>query len=227
MVRVTLAGAELDGFSTASPTDHVRVFFPKGEAPRMPSVVDGRPQMHEPMDPNRNYTVRAYRPEAGELDIDIVLHGEGVATAWVARARPGDRLGVMGPRSSTSIPLDRSWYLLAVDATGLPATERWLAELPAGAVVTVLASVVDAAEVRPLATAAQVDVQWLHDGGPTLATAVRDFEVPDGSGYVWVAGEADEIASLRAYLRDEKGLANDSFAVDGYWRRAALTLEDR
>lgn len=221
MVRVTLAGDELHGFETASPTDHVRVFFPAGnEPPQMPTVVDGRPQMRDSMDPNRNYTVRAYRRQPGEIDIDIVLHGDGVAVAWVARARTGDRLGIMGPRSSTPVPLDRSWYLFAVDATGLPAAERWLAELPACVDVTMMALVVDAAEERPLATAADLDVRWLAGSAPSLGEAVRNFDLPTGPGFVWIAGETDEIAPLRPYLRDERGLADDSLAVDGYWRRA-------
>ena len=34
------------------------------------------------------YTVRAWRPEVAELDILFVLHGDGPASAWAARATP-------------------------------------------------------------------------------------------------------------------------------------------
>ena len=39
----------------------------------------------------RNYTVRAYRPERAEVDVDFFLHGDaGRAAAWAERAQPGD-----------------------------------------------------------------------------------------------------------------------------------------
>src|SRR5918998_373432 len=45
---------------------------------------DGRPEQHW-----RNFTVRAYRPEAAEVDVDFFLHGDvGRASAWAARAPP-------------------------------------------------------------------------------------------------------------------------------------------
>src|SRR5829696_1022227 len=47
----------------------------------------------------RNYTVRAHRPERAEIDIDFFLHGDlGRASAWAARAEPGDQVGFAGPR---------------------------------------------------------------------------------------------------------------------------------
>lgn len=110
IARVTLGGEQLAGFLTAAPTDHVRVFFPeRGRAPVLPTVVDGRPQMHAGVDPHRDYTVRAYRSDAGGLDIDIVLHDEGVAvgggsrvprpvTSSVSSARAGRR---RSPRTAT------------------------------------------------------------------------------------------------------------------------------
>lgn len=220
MVRVTLGGEQLAGFRTAAPTDHVRVFFPKrGRAPALPAIVDGRPEMHAGVDPHRDYTVRAYRPDAGELDIDIVVHDHGVAVRWVTSATADDLLGVVGPRWSATLPEDCDWYLFGVDATALPATERWLSELPAGITTTVIAQVADAAEERDLHTAAELDLRWLHGDGPALEEAVRALGLPEGRGYVWVAGETDAVAPLRGYFRHELGLLTDHYDIDGYWRR--------
>ncbi|MGC8383232.1 siderophore-interacting protein [Pseudomonas aeruginosa] len=48
--------------------------------------------------PMRTYTIRALRREAGEVDIDFVLHGEtGPASRWAAHARPGERLVMSAP----------------------------------------------------------------------------------------------------------------------------------
>src|SRR5687768_2037659 len=47
----------------------------------------------------RNFTVRAYRPEREEVDVDFFLHGDiGRASAWAIRAKPGDPVGYAGPR---------------------------------------------------------------------------------------------------------------------------------
>lgn len=225
MVRVTLAGEQLAGFRTAAPTDHVRVFFPTGDRPpRLPEVVDGQPQMGGDTDPHRDYTVRRFRPEVGELDIDIVLHDEGVAVAWVADARPGHQVGVGGPRWSTIVPAGRDWYLFAVDATGLPATERWLSELPAGVAVTVIAP--GAAEERDLQTQSDLEIRWLHDDGPTLDEAVRSVDLPKGGAYVWVAGETGVVAPIRGYLR-HLGLTAHQCDVDGYWRKGVVGQDHR
>lgn len=227
-VRVTLSGDQLAGFRTAAPTDHVRVFFPTGDrAPVLPAVVDGRPRMGGTTDPHRDYTVRRYRPGPSELEIDIVLHDEGVAVAWVANAHPGDRVGVLGPRWSVLVPSDRDWYLFAVDATALPATERWLGELPAGVAATVIAQVADAGEARHLETAADLDLRWLHGDGLTLEDAMRSIDLPPGRGYVWVAGETGAVAPIRGYLQDDLGLTADQCDVDGYWRRGVAGQDHR
>jgi len=40
----------------------------------------------------RNYTVRDFRPEVRELDVDFVVHGDdGIAGPWAQRAEPGER----------------------------------------------------------------------------------------------------------------------------------------
>ena len=63
-----------------------------------------------------------------------------------------------------------------------------------------------------------VRIQTFHTR--MFATFVRTLaELPDGDGFVWVAGEAVSVRPLRRYLRDELGLARGSVDVDGYWRR--------
>ena len=53
----------------------------------------------------RWYTVRALRPEAAEIDVDIVVHGDsGPGSAWALRAAPGDRVGFRASGSSLPGP---------------------------------------------------------------------------------------------------------------------------
>lgn len=225
MVRVRLGGDDVADLPTAAPTDHVKLFVPAaaGEAPELPVVVDDRWVSGRDL-PSRDYTIRAIDREERTLDIDLVEHPHGTVGRWASTVRLGDTVGVLGPRGSVLVP-DVAWYLLAVDETALPAAARWLDELRPDVPVTVLVEAQDAGDVIPLLTRARADITWLFRGtrhaGTTslLAEAVRGLELPEGDGFVWVAGEAGSVRPLRRYLRDELGLARDTVDVDGYWRR--------
>lgn len=48
----------------------------------------------------RNYTVRDFRPEVRELDVDFVVHGDdGIAGPWAQRAEPGERIAAVPARA--------------------------------------------------------------------------------------------------------------------------------
>jgi NADPH-dependent ferric siderophore reductase len=74
MLRITLRGAQLAGFTSLGFDDHVKLFFPR--EPTAPA--EERPPM-------RDYTPR---------------YDAGPATAWALRARDGDPLMVRGAVSS-------------------------------------------------------------------------------------------------------------------------------
>ncbi|MEU5691910.1 siderophore-interacting protein [Actinosynnema sp. NPDC020468] len=229
MVRVTLAGPDLDGFQEAAPADHVKLFFP-AERDGLPVMPKLGPEGLE-RDPNaprptfRDYTVREYRAEQGELDIDFVVHGEGPGSSWAAGAREGDAVGVLGPRGSVLVPKGRDWYLVAGDETALPALARWLEQADEGETVFAFVEVADEAEHQELTSKADVRLTWLYrDGAEAGSTtllhdAIAALVLPEGSGFAWVAGEANSLKPIRRLLRDERGLPRESIDVDGYWKR--------
>src|ERR1700678_1027686 len=102
MVRMTLGGDDLTGFISAAYDDHAKLFFPHPGEDKPPVPTRGpngmifREGSVAPAAPD--FTPRRYAPAANELDIDFVLHGDGPATTWAAQAKPGQFLGVGGPR---------------------------------------------------------------------------------------------------------------------------------
>src|SRR5215207_2265584 len=82
----------------------------------------------------RTYTIRWIEPEAQELAIDFVVHGdEGIAGPWAARAVPGDVLHLRGPSGAYAPDPTADWHLFVGDEAGLPAISAALEALPAGA----------------------------------------------------------------------------------------------
>jgi len=230
--RVALGGPALDGFAAHGPTDHVKVFFPDADGEvRMPVVGDGRWAGRDDSLPFRDFTVRTFGPQSRELVLEVAVHADGLAGAWAAQAAPGQCLGLLGPKSSTLPPLDRDWYLLVVDETGLPAVANWLDRLPGDTPVRVLAEVDGPVDEVPLPARAGTQVTWLHRDGaergttmllPDAVASVLPDE-PDGAGWLFAAGEATATRAIRAMAR-ERGLG-DSSAITGYWRRGVVHFD--
>lgn len=229
LVRVTLTGDELAGFASTGPADHVKAFFPDpitGElaVPTMTAEGIRRPENGTVL--SRDYTPRAFRPAtaeaAPELDIDFVLHGtDAPASAWAASARAGDTLTVAGPRGSRPAPAGMSRVILGADETALPAVARWIEQLPAEVEICAfveLANDSDAVYLDP-ETVHRAHVIWLSKGTGALERAIRGLGELDESTFVWVAGEADALVSIRRYLRRELGLPATQVKVDGYWKK--------
>ncbi|HWG03663.1 MAG TPA: siderophore-interacting protein [Beijerinckiaceae bacterium] len=229
MVRVTLAGAELAGFVSAAHDDHVKVFFPQPgeEKPALPISSPNGPVYPEGVarPPSRDYTPRRYDAAAGELDIDFILHGDGPASAWAASARPGQCLGVGGPRGSFVVADDFDFYLLIGDETALPAIGRRFEELPPSARALAVIEVADQSEEQRLDSAATIETLWLHRNGAAagatdlLDRTVADLRLPSGDIYAWAAAESKTAKRLRSLLIDQHGLCKDWVKAASYWTR--------
>jgi NADPH-dependent ferric siderophore reductase len=235
MRRVHLGGPELEGFASLGPTDHAKVFFPPsgGEEPRVPRIHDGRwADRDEPGFVFRDYTVRTFDAAAGEVMLDMVVHHHGPAGRWAAQALPGQRLGLLGPKSSVLRPLDRAWYLLVADEAGLPALLNWLDRLPDPARVTAVIEVGGPDDEVPLPPHPGLAVTWVHRGtAPAGSAALADavaglpLDVRSAPGYVWAGAEASAVRALRRHLRDDRGLEPSSTSLSGYWRRGVANFD--
>lgn len=214
---VTLGGAELTGFISASFDDHLKLMLPAA----------GAAAGAEPV--RRDYTPRHYDAATNELTLEFSLHGDGPAAAWAAQAQPGQSATIGGPRGSFIIPMDCDWHLLVGDETALPAIARRLQELPAGARVIAIVQVADAADRRPLASQAEVQLQWVASA-PEALSALRALTLPSGDGFAWCAGEAATVAEQRRMLVDEKGHDRHAIRAAAYWKQGTAAhhqnLED-
>lgn len=225
--RITLTGEDLMGFVSASPDDHVKVFFPRpGEDhPVVPSTgPEGTPVIPEGAI-MRDYTPLRFDPEKLELDLEFVLHETGPGTTWAKNAQEGSVLGVGGPRGSMVVPYEFDWYLLIGDEAALPSFRRRVQELPAGAKVLAFLEVATAEEEREFTTSADVEVFWLpRNGRPAGSTtllrdAVLKAVFPYGDYFAWVAGESQSVKEIKEMLETVKGADPTWIKATSYWKK--------
>jgi NADPH-dependent ferric siderophore reductase len=246
MRRVTLTGAQLDTFTNADGIaepafastgfdDDIRLLFtyPGETDPVLPVMVDGSVTFAAGRRPlARAYTVRRYDPQTRELDVDFVVHGDGVATTWARDASPGDRMHIAGPSVSQGLPEDYEYLLAVGDETALPAIARLLEELPADARGHVFVEIADSAHIQSVRELSGVSVTWLpregaEPGATTLLLdAVSAVEWSDGRVFAWLAGEQATVRSLRRHLIRDRGIVKTDIDFTGYWKRGGAVRAD-
>ena len=228
MRRITFKGAELEGFEPTLPASYLKLIFPEpGQTEPTRPLPDGpRPTAM------RTYTPLAVRPDALEVDVDFVLHGEGPASTWAAQAQVGQVLFLMGPGPGYAVDTTATQHLLIADDSALPAIETILAALPASAKAQVLLEVISAAETRPLQSAATLTVQWLPRGtdhraaGQPLEAALRAMPAIAADTKIYLACEAAAMRSIRQLLTGELRVDRKQIVGRGYWKLDTVNHPD-
>ena len=244
MIRIVFGGSAAEGFVPSGHSDErVRIAFP---APGLqhaepPTCVDGEWGYHDLSARSRvrSYTIRRWDPHSHTVTVDFVVHDSGVASQWARRAVPGDTVFMLGPDGWYTPPPKASWQLLIADMTALPALARIAEELPAGITAHAIIETHTLEDRQVLRSDADLTTTWYHGTGngfapSALPTAVAGYELPDGPGYVWFAGEASVSRLVRKHARQHWGLSAASFDIIGYWREQEeqwlaryKTVEDR
>ncbi|SDQ86188.1 NADPH-dependent ferric siderophore reductase, contains FAD-binding and SIP domains [Curtobacterium sp. UNCCL20] len=191
-VRVTLAGDALAEFSSVGLDQRIKIVLPiPGHG--FTDLPDGedwyaawRALPDATRNPLRTYTVRSFRPDARELDIDFVAHGDtGPASRWVASCRVGDELRIVGPAvpsSPAELPTGAAEFdpgaanriLLAGDETAAPAICAILEALDVTAVGHVFIEVPTDADRLPVSAPAGVEVRWIARNGASHGVRMTD-----------------------------------------------------
>ncbi|KKB08880.1 siderophore-interacting protein [Devosia chinhatensis] len=221
MMRVTFTDPSFADFPSAAYDDHVKIWFhPEGTEPVVPvpgpNGLDWPEGMPKPE--GRDYTPRSFDRKKQELAIDFVLHDGGIAAEWAAGAKPGDRLGIGGPRASFVVRDDFDYYVLIGDATALPAIGRRIEELPAETRIIAFVEVATLAERQDFSHATNLEMTWIErSAGASLTQTVKAATLPPGQGYIFIAGEAAMSSGLREHFITA-GHDADLIKAAGYWR---------
>lgn len=216
MLRIGFTCDDFHDFVSASPDDHIKLFFPSGDG--------GSACM-------RDYTPRLFDTVQGRLTIDFALHDAGVATGWATTAKVGDGLETAGPRGSAVIPADFDWYCLIGDETALPAIGRWLEEAKPDVPVTTVVLVESDEDVQVIPTRAAWTPVWVTrngaDDAALLQASLAERVLPPGEGFVWIAAEASVARVVRGFILEDRQHPREWTKAAGYWTRGRADAHER
>ena len=214
MLRFTLTSDDLGNFVSASPDDHVKLFF---------ETASGDREM-------RDYTPRSFDTEKRQLVLDFAVHEAGPATDWALNAQVGDTLNIGGPRGSQVIRNVRNWLLIG-DETALPAIGRRIEEMGDGDTVQAIIAVSDIADQQTFETQAAKTIDYIvrpvdqaADAEPMLK-ALKAVSLP-ADCFVWIAAESSVTRVLRSYLLDN-GWPKNRIKAAGYWTKGLADAAEK
>lgn len=227
--QITVRGG-LDGFAPLAADQFLSVVVPHAPHVAIDDAVtmERRTELTEDDRPAAAYyTVRRWRPSEGELDLWFVVgHHDGPVGDWAARARPGARIALWGPRASYRPPGGTTSLLLVGDETALAAIAAILDERAPKVPAQVVVEVGDRDQRVDLPAGDGVTTHWVFRGadppgtGTRLVDAVRHLELDVDGCYAFGGAESRQIAAVRAHLRRDRHLPADRVRMTGYWRRA-------
>ncbi|MEO9781000.1 MAG: siderophore-interacting protein [Sedimentitalea sp.] len=221
MIRVTFSGPELDGFPEGREGGNCKLMLPEPNEAQQDfaaRLIQGPPPAR------RTYTVRSYRADVQELDIDFVAHGDnGPASRWASHAQPGDFLGFAGPSTPKVTDFDADWYLIAADPSALPVAAATLEAMPRDATGVAIFEMTSEKDRQQIDAPDGIAMHWLVNPDPaTPSTRQEDFiralDWPEGRVQTCIAGESGVIRALRAFLHQEKSLPRADTYISGYWK---------
>ena len=172
----------------------------------------------------RNYTVRQFRTDPLELDVDFLVHGsDGIAGPWAADVEPGTQAALIDQGCGWQ-PLPVAQTVLVADESGLPAVAGILRDMPRDAAGHALIELQDAADRQPLDAPEGMTVYWLErepaaaPGSVALPTfAALDLDAEDLQAFA--VGEARVATGSRRHLVRDRGVAKERVTFSGYWRQ--------
>ena len=232
MRRVTCAADALRHFVPCGPDEYVGLLMPPAGRPLVlpdPGAADVRAAVGTLAQADRPtlrwYTIRDHDPVLGQVQIDIMTHGNsGPGSAWTCRARRGDPVGIR-PGGALYRGFEATGrQVLVADETAVPSVAAILDAWggPGDARDQGVEVHVEVADPAVLASYDLGDATVHRRTGrpgsalvPRLGTSLA--RRPGPIGYAWVCGEGGLVAGARRALLAH-GAERTSLYYCGYWK---------
>ena len=169
------------------------------------------------------YTIRSFREN--EIDVWFVLHDHpGPLAIWAEEAKVNSEVAIWGPRTTFTPPSNTNSYLFIADETAQPAALASIENLRNDEKYICLFETQNEStrfEYEDLGN----DIEWIYRDeqqageGTKLQERVNELSIDSENLYVFGAGEAKQISSIRKTLKRNLNLTVDQMSFTGYWRK--------
>lgn len=209
--RITLRAPQFETYVIAGPDEYFGLLVPRQDPAERPAL--------------RWYSMRYLRPDSGEIDVDIVLHGDAApGTAFATHACVGDVIDFRRGGSEYALPIAGEKHLIVGDETSAPAVasimEHAAQDAQCGSTYAVLEvpdeSFLDSQSLHP-------DIVVLPRGeqkpGSLSIPHVENLTEKDWTG-AWLCGESKMSTTLRRFAVRTLGVDRKAVVFSGYWRHS-------
>lgn len=213
MKRVRLAGPELRHQEWGK-GHHIRLF------------VNPLTKLHDAL---RTYSVWYYDPEAGIVDLLMLMHGEGPGSQWIEKVQVGDSATFIGLMGRFRPKPEASYCLMAAEETGAVALQGLWKAMPEGTRVYGCFEADSPEEALPAVPG--LNLPWVYRHGKAaspesgLVAAIKQIELPSEPGIAYVAGETKTVLAIRKYLIEEKGWPKQLIQAKPFWEAGRTGLD--
>ncbi|MEM8785534.1 MAG: siderophore-interacting protein [Pseudomonadota bacterium] len=222
MIRLTLASDLVREFAPDCAGGHLKLVVPDKD--QSPSAFEAFIEAGKFKSQMRTYTIRHARPHAGEIDVDIVTHGDlGQVGPWAQRTSVGEVLVISRCGSPKLITTGVRQVLAAADLTGFPALAAGLETLSGDVAVTAFVEIPSEEDRQPFDAAPGIAVRWIIKPDPSapgtdLIEAIKSAPAPGPKTSVFVAGEFSTVKALRQYFKKELKVDKAHTYISSYWK---------
>tara|TARA_B100000886_G_scaffold306625_1_gene239095 strand:- start:8 stop:916 length:909 start_codon:yes stop_codon:yes gene_type:complete len=228
MLRVTFYCPSLEEMDSSRQGAHCKILLPKPKTSLkdFKEIISIKPKdlRIDERPARRTYTVRFFRKESMEMDIDFVDHGdEGPASSWARNAKQGSYVGLLGPAFPKIRDFYADWYLVAADMSALPVAAATIEAMPINAKGVAVFEITSESDKQDIKAPPGIKFFWINHPNahsPSIAqlSFIKELEWKTGIVQTCIAGESGLIKQLRNYLIKEKFLPNQDTYISGYWK---------
>lgn len=224
--RVCLTSPELADYPFTCGGAHIKIMLPQpGQTHAvLPTPTPQGPRWEDPSQRPimRTFTIRAFRREALELDIDFALHGDaGPASRFAMQVKPGDLLAISGPGGPDPMLQPARHYYMVGDLTSLPAISAMTEVMPADAQGHIALLVPYQEDVQDLSLPVGVTLRWFIGTPEQTEPLVAYFTalpMQEQASYFWFGGEEGLVVPLRRHVRRTLEVDRTRVYAVPYWR---------
>ena len=171
----------------------------------------------------RPFTIRAFREESLEIDIDFVVHNKGLASNWVKNAKKGDKLDISGLGRKQELSLKYDWFFLIGDLSALPAISVNLETINKDSRGIIIIETLSMNDKIIVDIPKNFSIHWVLNSQPhiqnfLLLDKIKKTVWLDGNPCIWVACEFNNMKNIRDFLFSKCNIIKDQIYISSYWK---------